>query len=392
MSWSRLVAVVEAAFLLVALLSLAYALVTAPASGIDVKTFQEMGRHWRSAVNQTSARKFYGPPPFTVVLVSPLSLISLDLAIRLMLGLNLLAAGLTIYLAILLVGGEWSLKARFYLSAFFLSLASLRVTLRNGQLSLLVTALLLGALCARKNGQKVLAGVLLGLSLCKYPLSFPFVLYLLWRKEWKTLAVTVLVPASLTAVFAFRLGLSPVAVTSDYVHAISDISLSNSSFFAGSTDIKPLIVTLTGRTELLPALLVFGLSLFALLAMVIAFKREPQLENWHFAVLALFALWSVYHRSYDAVLCVVPAALLMDFIVRRKFLVFSAAGLAGLALLAIGIPGLLTDRLHLSADRLSGSLLGFLGLHAERLLVFGMFWSLLFLLWRSGRSATPDSP
>jgi hypothetical protein len=58
--------------------------------------------------------------------------------------------------------------------------------------------------------------------------------------------------------------------------------------------------------------------------------------------------------------------------------------LAGLALLVLSIPGLLTERLKLSESQLSGSALGFLGLHCERLVIFGTFWALLVLLWKEG--------
>jgi hypothetical protein len=59
--------------------------------------------------------------------------------------------------------------------------------------------------------------------------------------------------------------------------------------------------------------------------------------------------------------------------------------MAGLALFAISIPGLLTERLHLSAESLAANPAGFVGLHFERLLVFGLFFFLLVLLWKPGR-------
>jgi hypothetical protein len=51
-----------------------------------------------------------------------------------------------------------------------------------------------------------------------------------------------------------------------------------------------------------------------------------------------------------------------------------------LALFAVSIPGLLTERLHLSVASLSANPAGFVGVHFERFLVFGMFCWLLVLL------------
>lgn len=48
-------------------------------------------------------------------------------------------------------GGDWPIKARLLLAAFFIAFAPFRVTLRNGQICLMVMALLLGALLARKR-------------------------------------------------------------------------------------------------------------------------------------------------------------------------------------------------------------------------------------------------
>jgi hypothetical protein len=106
------------------------------------------------------------------------------------LGLNLLATGVSIYLILGYFKG-WPTKAKFYLVLLVLSLAPLRVTLRVGQMSLIITALLLGTVLAESRKKKYLAGVLLGVSLCKFTLSFPFFLYFLWKKDWKIVTAAI---------------------------------------------------------------------------------------------------------------------------------------------------------------------------------------------------------
>jgi hypothetical protein len=55
---------------------------------------------------------------------------------------------------------------------------------------------------------------------------------------------------------------------------------------------------------------------------------------------------------------------------------------------------LLTERLKIPAAELSTTLLGFAGLHAERILMFGLFWSLLWIGWgeRPARRNRPECP
>jgi len=82
---------------------------------------------------------------------------------------------------------------------------------------LIVTALVLGALLAWKKNASLVAGLLLGLSLSKYPLTLPFALYFVWRREWKIVATAVLTVAALTEVFALRIGVSMFDVAGGYV-------------------------------------------------------------------------------------------------------------------------------------------------------------------------------
>ena len=163
---------------------------------------------------------------------------------------------------------------------------------------------------------------------------------------------------------------------------------------AGVSEMKLLLLALTGENESLTAILDVTFSLAALISMAIVFARKPRFEKMHFAALALFALWAVYHRTYDSVLCLFAAAPLVDLLIKGRFvtgnehgskrgLMFSRFWIAALGLLIISIPGFLLERLKLSPPGLSDNPLLFVGVHIERLLVFGMFWSLLVFIWRT---------
>src|SRR5437016_2826309 len=132
-------------------------------------------------------------------------------------------------------GSDWLTRTRLLLAAFFIAFAPFRVTLRNGQICLMVMALLLGALLARRRKKNFLAGALLGLSLCKYTLTFPFFLYFVWKREWKVVSTAILVPLALTEVFALRLGLSLFQVISQYLSLASQILYSGLPGRTGTT-------------------------------------------------------------------------------------------------------------------------------------------------------------
>jgi hypothetical protein len=388
----QLIVVAELSFFFLALVSLGYSVMTAPGQGRDLAMFQEMGRAWLSGTYQMGEGQFYGPPPFASVLFSPLGIFSPVQARIVLIAVNLITTAIIILLIKKLWGDTWPAKAPLYLAALLLCWAPFRVTVRNGQISLIVTALLLGALLEWKRGAKILAGLLLGLSLCKYPLTLPFALYFVWRREWKIVAAAVLTVAALTEVFALRLGLSLPGVTVDYVRMMMlSMSIHNDWHFVGATEIGPLLRGLTGSEHFGRAL--NGLvTAVGLAAMAFTFWRRRRSEKFHLAIITFFSLWFVYHRIYDAVICVIPAAVFADLIIRDKHRKFGVACLAALALFAISIPGLLTERLHLSVESLSANPAGFVGVHFERVLVFGMFWLLLVLLWKFRPGVLKDLP
>lgn len=386
-----LIAIAEIAFFLLALISLSYAVVTAPGQGKDLAMFQDMGRAWLDGRNQATEGRFYGPPPFSSVLFAPLAMLSAMQARVVFVAINLIATAIIILLVKKLWGETWPARVPLYLAALLLCWAPFRVTMRYGQISLIVTALVLGGLLAWKKNAWLVAGLLLGLSLCKYPLTLPFALYFVSRREWKIVITAVLTVAALTEVFALRLGVSMFDVAGDYVRMMLQTSITNDAHFAGATEIGPLLFGLTG-SERVSSWLNIAMIAGALISMALVFRRAPKAEKLHLAVVTFFSLWFVYHRIYDAVILVIPAAVFADLIIRDRHRRIGVACMAGIALFAISIPGLLTERLHLSAENLAANPAGFVGLHFERLLVFGMFWFLLVLLWKFGPGFLKDSP
>lgn len=234
------------------------------------------------------------------------------------LGLNLAATVLIFCLINLWLGDNWPLKAQFYLIVLFLSGAPFRVTLRNGQLGLIITAMVLTVELARQGRKEYFAGVLLGFSLCKYPLTYLFPLYFLFKRRWRIAAMAVVILGVLTQIFAFRMHRSLAGVTIEYARSVIQAYLSSHSAYIGSSEIKPFLFGLTGGNETLSSVLSTTLSLAALIATGVLFSRTPHCEHVHIAVLTLFSLWTVYHWVHDSVVCIIPAALLIDFVAKNN--------------------------------------------------------------------------
>jgi len=97
-----------ALFLALSLLSLSYAVITAPAQGKDLAMFQDMGRAWLDGRDQTAEGRFYGPPPFASVVFAPLAMLSTMQARLTFIAINLIA---TIAI-ILLIKKLWVRRGR----------------------------------------------------------------------------------------------------------------------------------------------------------------------------------------------------------------------------------------------------------------------------------------
>ncbi|HKQ08661.1 MAG TPA: glycosyltransferase family 87 protein [Blastocatellia bacterium] len=374
-----------------ALVSLGYAVITAPGRGSDLVAFAATGREWLTGAFQFGTALVPLYPPFAVPFMALLTLFPSDALVIAGLLINLAATVAVVLLTVKLYGEHWPARVWLYLAACLLASAPYRVTLRMGQNSLLITALLLAALLAWQRKQRVLSGACLGLSLCKYSLTLPFLLYFFWKREWKVAGTALIVMVVLTEIFAWHLGMTFTAAITSWLRTTAEVQTAGQTAFTGATEIKPLIYSLTGENIALTSTLTIVVAVMGLAAMTLVFARRPQAVNVHFAILALYALWMAYHRTYDSVLCILPAALLIDWLLRGSFIRFSRFWLVGLGLLIISLPGLLTERLGLSEDRLANNLAGRLGLHIERLLVVGLFVSLLLLLWRSDPSPQTDA-
>ncbi len=377
------------ALALPALVSLGYGIATAGARSFDLRLFRRLGAVWWRDSASISPKLFPGYPPYALVAFWPLNAIPAEALPWVWLVVNVAACGAVVWLVRMIWGRGWSRSAVLFLAAYFAVWAPVRVTLRTGQISLVILALILGAEVVRRSGRQVPAGLLLGAALVKPSLAGPFLLYWAWRREWRMVGTALAVVTGLTAAYCIHTGVWPWVAMSGYLSKGVRVWSGKHGYFEGTTDIRPLMETLCGGSDWWGWVAAVALAAAALAAMFWLFRHRKEEENTHLAVLALFSLWAVYHRVYDSVAALPAAALFVADLEAERRVRLAAAGLAALGLLAVSLPGLLTERLGLTAGQLD-SPWGFLGLHADRLVVFGLFLALLITLRRERRETVAD--
>jgi hypothetical protein len=261
------------AILAAALVSITYAVVTAPAGGFDLNLFRDAGKLWVEGVHEIGTGPAQLYPPFAIPTFALLTLLPFDYLIIVWLLVNIVSAGLTLWLVVELYGEKWLPKLVFYFCAFVVTWAGFRTTLRLGQISFLVTALLLGALVLRRQGTPIRAGLLLGLSLCKYSLTLPFLLYFVFRREWRLAGAALAVPVVFTEIFALRMGFGFFETLHSYSRVMLARQTQGVSGWMGSTEVKVLLLSITGGNEATTFLLTAALVVAGLAAMAVVFSR-----------------------------------------------------------------------------------------------------------------------
>lgn len=280
-------------------------------------------------------------PPLLLVL-SPLSFLPWVAAKSTWLLLNLLFAGLVFWLVVeKMPFPNVSLERRTKTLIFllFFNLSPTRIAIENGQITLLVIALMLVSILLADRSWP-LAGFLLGMALSKYSVSLPVVLFFLYHRKFRIVLTAFLVQLLGFTGVAVLSGNPLVLVLEEYLRIFMRIKVLSGIHLATLIPGKIL-------DDALPALL--SLVLFSMLYAWLIRRRPPPTVNaavLDVHLLTICALWSLlagYHRLHDA-----PVVLLLIVLVfkslqcaevwqlvpRMRAVVASGLGV-GLALLTI---------------------------------------------------------
>jgi hypothetical protein len=167
-------------------------------------------------------------PPFISIISIPLTWLSLKYSIISWYFFEMICLMAISVMLILLWKGKIDWIRAIILFFFLLAWYPIMVELLFGQLTILVTTLVLAALLAAKKNRKVLAGVLIGLSVAIKVFTWPLIVYFAIKKDWRMGIPGCLTIIGLNLTALFVIGLGPMM--DYYFHVMMQVSAVYHSF------------------------------------------------------------------------------------------------------------------------------------------------------------------
>jgi hypothetical protein len=247
-------------------------------------------------------------PPNAIVILAPLALLPASVTPPVWATMNLVLAPTVAFLAVRTAGPSPAVGAVLP-GLMFLCWGGFRTLL---QFTLLTLAF---GLSARRlaDRSRVASGVCLGLSLIKPHIAAPFLLWAMFARKGRELAIAAAVSAVGFLVYC-RVAQSPAsAVLNNYRDVLARVYGGDSLGLVGLTNLRPLFELITGE-HVWSALLSAAVALL-LLALVcsLGIAEGSQAAPVRFSAPALGGLWSLltfYHLTYNFLLALPAAALL----------------------------------------------------------------------------------
>ncbi len=285
-------------------------------------------------------------PPHAIVLLSPLGLLAGNRAVAAWATFNLALAVLSVYLTVCAFrprpGGTLASAALPML--MFLCWGGFR-TLLQFSLFTLTSGLVSIVLADRRPAW---SGVALGLALMKPQMAAPFVLWALFTRHWRSLAVAFSIVAVAFLLYCVRAFAAPLGVVTSYLAILKVI-------YAGNVDAGGVCV--------------LGLA---------EGRRRPSMMYSAPALAGIWSLLTFYHLTYGFILLLPTAALLLwaeepesQAVRTRIFWLLQAA-------LMFDVPGLWRWLGPVSPTTAPGTVL----LHSDRVLTIALFVSMTALALR----------
>ncbi|MGA9813787.1 MAG: glycosyltransferase family 87 protein [Terriglobales bacterium] len=301
----------------------------------DLETQFAIQREFASAVKHRENPLPYNHPPFEALLFAPLARLPYVAAYLVWAAFNLaLILGFWILLRSRLPSLQGFLPALPLLAMF--AFFPLIVALLQGQDSILLLFLYGLVFCALSTGRTFLAGVCLGLALFKFQLVLPFVLVLLVRRQWRTVAGFVTTAFALLLVSATVVGWSGVMAYPEFVLRLNRSGAEAGIYPREMPNLRGLFAGLL-RFEGLPATLLIIAASIALLTLVAYWWRvQPgrQFPLGFSLCLAVTSITSYHLLVHDLSVLILPILLVGEQLVSgeiagaaRRLLIASLAAL-----------------------------------------------------------------
>src|SRR5437870_10898342 len=253
----------------------------------------------------------YFHPPYYTLLIAPLALLDYRNAYYVMAALNVVLAGVLIFLLVrssLSVRGRGWLVAAAMIGGFF----PLFVTVLQGQSNLVVLVPLAGAYACWARGRYAMAGALSALALAKPQLLLLIPILFIARRAWRALAAFGGVVFALGVISVTGLGFGSVMT---YLTTVGSWAVSGRIPSTGlvytdpaAYSLRALLDTIPGGQVLAPVILVL---LLALAALSLSWRPDRPRLDFALAIAASLVL-SPHQNVHDLALLVIPGFALAD--------------------------------------------------------------------------------
>lgn len=231
-------------------------------------------------------------------------------------------------------------ESRLLLMASVLAFGGSCTATEVGQVSIIVTALLAGALWCDRTGRQYLCGLLVALSLIKPTISVPFAIALLVTMRMRAAAAAAAYGAVATAIAWLVVGVSPLQM-------LRQMAASASSFVHDGTLGLVDVASAMGAS---PQAVVWLPLLVAIPGIVLMIWTRPSLPL-AFATAAVWGRLWTYHKSYDDVMLVFVLVPLGVYALSHRPTRSTVAAFVAMGLLA-WMPGQLLARAEIQVLQL----------------------------------------
>jgi hypothetical protein len=254
-------------------------------------------------------------PITTLVLLSPFSLCSWNIAYAFWLTATLTLFALMLYALIDLSRFSRRDPPAILLVAFILALAPIHTGIVTANVTLMAVELSVIAIWTGRRGNEIATAVLLALAAGLKPqIGLCFLLYYLLRRRWRIFGIALALLIGIAAAGLLRLDLGHTSWLANYLSdsrilletgVLGNFTAINPTRF-GLVNLQVALYPLFGRVDL-TNVVAWAIGALLLAAWLAAFqKRNSNCELLDLSALAVISLLPVYHRFYDATLLVLP--------------------------------------------------------------------------------------
>ena len=253
-------------------------------------------------------------PPVTFVVLAPLAALPWGVAEKAWTLLNVLLTGLCLLVGASLAGLRLGQRRTTFFLAFALALAPFHTAISQGQLTVVVTALVVLALAADLRGRAALAGVALGLATAMKPqMGLLFLLLELARLRWRALVGAAGTLALLAGVAVGRMALAGVDWLPSWQESLATFTRGGTGDPTARNPASSLMINLhvvlhsfVERRWVVNLVVIAFVLLTGALALSARRVRGPRFVLLDYSLAGVLSLLAFYNRFYSATLLVLP--------------------------------------------------------------------------------------